>query len=91
MKGLWYWFRKLFPKDGQLRIVEYDDGHARIQEYHAGVGHWQTYCRNEPFPNGYTYPNRMFDSFKEAKEAYDSIQEGRSMENGYPKIVRKYP
>ena len=92
MKGLCYWFRKLFPKDGQLRIVEYSDGGVQIEESH--VGHcikWQPYSRHEPFPNGYTFPNCKFNSFKEAKDAYDAIQEGRSMEKVHPKIVRKYP
>lgn len=30
--------RRLFPRDGQLRIAVYDDGHAQIQEYCGYTG-----------------------------------------------------
>ena len=83
--------RRLFPKDGQLRIAVYDDGRAQIQEYFAPAGRWQTYCHDGPLHNGYQFHTSSFSSFHDAKEAYDAIMEDRSKLGKMHSITRTYP
>lgn len=83
--------RKLFPRDGQLRVAKFSNGRAQIQEFHAGTRQWQTYCRNEPFPNGYVFQNHDFGSFEEAKSAYESIMKGLELEECTHSVVNVYP
>ena len=83
--------RKMFPRDGQLRVAKFSNGRAQIQEFHSGTRQWQTYCRNEPFPNGYVFQNRDFGSFEEAKAAYEAIMKGLELEKCTSGIVQVYP
>lgn len=71
--------RRLFPRDGQLRIAVYDDGHAQLQEYCGYSGNWK--------PHHPIY----YNSFDEAKQAYDALMEDRNRLDKMHSIVRTYP
>lgn len=80
--------RRLFPRDGQLRIAVYMDGHAQIQEYCGYADRWQTYVGDIPLQAGH---RNHFDSFEQAKSAYDLILKELDKQSFHNPIVRTYP
>ena len=90
---------RLFPRDGQLRIAVYYDGRVQIQEYCEYSGTWRTYqyrkaslyCDYSGTWRTYQYRKASFNSFDEAKQAYDVIMEDRNRLDKMHSIVSTYP
>lgn len=83
---------RLFPRDGQLRIAVYDDGHAQIQQYQEYNGIWQPYRPINTIDNGYRYTTEYYyNSFDEAKQAYDTLMKERKRLKKMHSITRTYP